>query len=121
MYFGIRVKILDESLKFCTEVMGMKIKERDPIDSNNSEVAVVVSRDGGPGIELNYYKERSRFHEPSSSGQELDHLAFWLGEDYDNFIAGARNRGCAPVLEVKSSTDRYAFIKDPIGIFILIA
>jgi catechol 2,3-dioxygenase-like lactoylglutathione lyase family enzyme len=122
MYTGIRVKNLDESLKFYTEVMGMKIKERYPIDVNNSEVAVVVSKDGGPEIELNYYKEGSKFNEPYSSGQELDHLAFWLGEDYDSFLAEAKKKGYDTVLEVKIPPNhRHAFIKDPNGIFILIA
>jgi catechol 2,3-dioxygenase-like lactoylglutathione lyase family enzyme len=122
MYTGIRVKNLDESLRFYTEVMGMKIKERYPIDANNSEVAVVVSKDGGAELELNYYKEGSKFNEPYSSGQELDHLAFWLGEDYDNFLSEAKKKGYNTVLEGKSPDNHhYAFIKDPNGIFILIA
>ena len=113
MYAGIRVKNLDESLRFYTEVMGMKIKERYLLDVNNSEVAVVVSKDGGPEIELNYYKEGSKFNESYSSGQELDHLAFWLGEDYDNFLSEAKKGGYDTVLEVKSPSNRYAFIKTP--------
>ncbi len=117
----IRVKNLDESLKFYIEVMGMKLKERYQNDVNNGEVAVVVSEDGGPEIELNYYKEGSKFNEPYSGGQELDHLAFWLGKDYDNFLSEARKKGYDTVLEVKSPTNRYSFIKDPNGIFILIA
>ena len=122
MYTGIRVKSLDESLRFYTDVMGMKIKERYPIDANNSEVVVVVSKDGGPELELNYYKEESRFNEPYTSGQELDHLAFWLGNDYDNILLEAKRKGYDTVLEGKSPDNhRYAFIKDPNGIFILIA
>ena len=121
MYTGIRVKNLDDSIKFFVEVMGMEVKERYPIESNNSEVAVLWSKEGGAELELNYYKEESRFYEPYSSGQELDHLAFWLGEDYDRFLAEARRKGYPPVLEVKSSISRYSFIKDPNGIFILIA
>jgi len=50
MYTGIRVKNLDESIKFYTEVMRMEVKERYPIESNNSEVAVVWSKEGAPNL-----------------------------------------------------------------------
>ena len=54
MYFGIRVKNMDQSIKFYTEVMGMKLKERIPhFDTTGGEVAVVVSEEKGPKIELN--------------------------------------------------------------------
>jgi catechol 2,3-dioxygenase-like lactoylglutathione lyase family enzyme len=122
MYTGIRVKNLDESLRFYTEVMGMKIKERYENPATNGEVAVVWSKEGGPEIELNYYKEGSKYNESYESGQELDHLAFWLGDDYDNFLSEAKTKGYDTVLEGKSPENHhYAFIKDPNGIYILIA
>jgi lactoylglutathione lyase len=122
MYTGIRVKNLDESLRFYTEVMGMKIKERYQNDVTQGEVAVVVSKDGGPEIELNYYKEGSKFDVTYLSGQELDHLAFWLGDDYENFLSEAKKKGYDTVLEGKAPDNHhYAFIKDPNGIYILIA
>jgi lactoylglutathione lyase len=121
MYTGIRVKNLDESLKFYTEVMGMKLKERFRNESTGGEVATVVSEDGGSEIELNYYKQESKYFKPYSSGEELDHLAFWLGDDHDKFLSKAKKKGYDTVLEVESPTNRYAFIQDPNGIYILIA
>jgi lactoylglutathione lyase len=121
MYTGIRVKNLEESLRFYTEVMDMTIKERFQNEATNGEVAVVWSEDGGSEIELNYYKEGSKYNEPYTNGQELDHLGFWLGDDYDNFLSEAKKKGYDSVLEIKSSDHRYSFIKDPNGIFILIA
>jgi lactoylglutathione lyase len=122
MYAGIRVKNLDESLRFYTEVMGMKIKESYPNDVTNGEVAVVWSEEGGAEIELNYYKEESKYNEPYTSGQELDHLAFWLGEDYDNFLSKVQKKGYDIVLKGKSPDNHpYSFIKDPNGVFILLA
>jgi catechol 2,3-dioxygenase-like lactoylglutathione lyase family enzyme len=119
MYFGIRVRNMDESIKFYTEVMGMKLKERIPhFDMTGGEVAVVVSDDKGPEIELNYYREDSKYFEPYAIGQELDHLAFYLGKDYDEFLAEAKRRGYDKVLEVKSETEHYSYIRDPNGIFI---
>jgi catechol 2,3-dioxygenase-like lactoylglutathione lyase family enzyme len=119
MYFGIRVKNMDESIKFYTEVMGMKLKERIPhFEMTGGEVAVVVSEDKGPEIELNYYREDSKYFEPYANGQELDHLAFFLGKDYDEFLAEAKKKGYDSVLEVKSQKEHYSYIKDPNGIFI---
>jgi lactoylglutathione lyase len=121
MYTGIRVKNLEESLRFYTEVMGMTIKERFQNEATNGEIAVVRSEDGGSEIELNYYKEGSKYNEPYTTGQELDHLGFWLGDDYNLFLSEAKKKGYDTVLEIKSPDHGYSFIKDPNGIFILIA
>lgn len=121
MYTGIRVKDMEESIKFYTEVMGMKLKERNQNEVTGGEIATVVSGDGGSEIELNYYKKENKYFKPYSAGEELDHLAFWLGADYDKFLSEAKEKGYDTVLEVKSLTNRYAFIQDPNGIFILIA
>ena len=118
IYTGIRVKDMDESIKFYTEVMGMKLKERTHFDVTGGEAAVVVSEDQGPEIELNYYKEDSKYFEPYANGQELDHLAFYLGKDYEEFLAEAKKKGYDTILEVKSANSRWAYIKDPNGIYI---
>jgi lactoylglutathione lyase len=116
-YTGIRVKDMDASIKFYTEVMGMKLKGRNPIDATGGEVAGLVSEDGGPELELNYYREASKYFEPYSRGQELDHLAFHV-EDLDNFLSEAEKLGYGPVLEVKSTNSKWAYIQDPNGIYI---
>jgi lactoylglutathione lyase len=121
MYTGIRVKDLDESIRFYTEVMGMKLKERFQNEATGGEIATVVGEDGGSEIELNYYRNESKYFKPYSAGEELDHLAFWLGADYEKFLSEAKKKGYDTVLEVKSATNRYSFIRDPNGIFILIA
>jgi lactoylglutathione lyase len=118
IYTGIRVKDMDESIKFYTEVMRMKLRERNRLDATGGEVAIVVSEDGGPEIELNYYEEGSKYFEPYSSGQEMDHLAFYLGKDYSDFLTEAKKSGYDTVLEVKSPTSTWAYIQDPNGIFI---
>ncbi len=117
VYTGIRVKNMDESIKFYTEIMGMRLKGRNQIDVTNGEVAGLVSEDGGHEIELNYYKEGSEYFEPFSRGQELDHIAFQV-DDLDKFLSEAKRLGYDTVLEVKSPTSRWAYIQDPNGIFI---
>jgi catechol 2,3-dioxygenase-like lactoylglutathione lyase family enzyme len=117
VYTGIRVKDMDASIKFYTEVLDMKLKGRNSIESTNGEVAGLISESGGPEIELNYYKDGSKYFEPYASGQELDHLAFQV-EDLDKFLAEAKKLGYDAVLEVKSPTSKWAYIQDPNGIYI---
>ena len=117
VYTGIRVKDMDTSIKFYTEVMGMKLKGKNSIESTMGEVASLVGEDGGHEIELNYYKEESKYYEPYENGQELDHLAFWV-EDLDKFLAETKKLGHSAVLEVKSPTSKWAYIQDPNGIYI---
>ncbi len=108
---------MEESIRFYTEVMGMKLKGRNTINVTSGEVAALVSEDGGPEIELNYYKEGSKYFESYSLGQELDHLAFQV-EDVNKFLFEAKKLGYHTALEIKSPNSRWAYIQDPNGIFI---
>jgi lactoylglutathione lyase len=117
IYTGIRVKNLDESIKFYTEVMGMKLRGRSSFDVTGGECAGLVGEGGTHEIELNYYKEDSKFYEPYTEGQQLDHLAFQV-ENLDKFLEGARKLGYGTTLEVKTDTNRWAYIQDPNGIYI---
>ncbi len=108
---------MEASIKFYTEVMGMKLKGRNSIDATSGEVAGLISEDGGPEIELNYYKESSRYFEAYSRGQELDHIAFQV-ENLDTFLSEAKKLGYGPALEVKTATSKWAYIQDPNGIYI---
>jgi lactoylglutathione lyase len=117
IYTGIRVKNMDDSIKFYTEVMGMNLRGKNSFEATGGEVAILASEVGGHEIELNYYKEGSKYFEPYASGQELDHLAFQV-EDLDRFLSEAKKLGHDTVLEVKSGATRWAYIQDPNGIFI---
>jgi catechol 2,3-dioxygenase-like lactoylglutathione lyase family enzyme len=108
---------MDDSIKFYTEVMGMKLRGKNSFDETGGEVAILASEGGGHEIELNFYREKSKYFEPYVSGQELDHLAFQV-EDLDKFLSEAKKLGHDTVLEVKSGTTRWAYIRDPNGIFI---
>jgi catechol 2,3-dioxygenase-like lactoylglutathione lyase family enzyme len=117
IYTGIRVKNMDESIKFYTQVMGMTLRDRQSIDATSGEVAALTTGDGKHEIELNYYKEGSKYYEPYAGGQELDHLAFQV-ENLDEFLNEAKKLGHDVVLEIKTPTSRWAYIQDPNGIFI---
>src|SRR5580704_19027159 len=79
-YTGIRVKNLEESIEFYTKVLGMKVIERGEVKEAEGKTAVLVSEDGGPRLELNYYRKGSRFDKTYIAGEGLDHLAFQVDD-----------------------------------------
>lgn len=116
-YTGIRVKNLEDSLKFYTQVLGMKELGRSNIEASGGQVVSLVSEDGGPQLELNYYGKGSKFATDYTTGEAIDHLAFQVG-DLDEALDEAKKLGYAIVLDMKGKTSRWAYIQDPNGIYI---
>lgn len=116
-YTGIRVKDLDASITFYTNVLGMKEVGRNTIDVAKGVVASLKSEDGGFELELNYYEKGTRFATPYVVGEGLDHLAFQV-EDLDKALEEAKKAGHPVVLEMKTATSRWAYIEDPNGVWI---
>lgn len=117
LYTGIRVKDMEESVKFYVNILGMKEVGRSKVPAAKGEVVGLVSGDGGHELELNYYEKGSKFASKYSVGEGLDHLAFKV-EDLDEALREAEDAGHPKVLEVKTKTSRWAYIKDPNGIYI---
>jgi len=117
IYTGIRVKNMEKSIEFYTKVLGMKLTGRSNIDATGGETAGLVSEDGGHIIELNYYPKGSKFETTYAAGEGLDHLAFQV-EDLQKFLAHAEKAGYPVVLDMKTKTSRWTYIKDPNGIYI---
>ena len=121
-YSGIRVKDMDESLRFYTEVLGMEVVEpRERTPPTEGEVVTLRSPGGQQLLELNWYAEGSRFGSPYANGEELDHLGFDV-DDLDGAIAELSRKGVEVVIrpgEIGGSIGwREAFVKDPNGIWI---
>lgn len=116
-YTGIRVNDLEKSLKFYTQVLGMKEKGRANIEAAGGQVVSLVSEDGGPELELNFYGKGSKFATDYVIGEGIDHLAFKV-DDLDRALDEARKLGHPITLEMKTGTGRWAYIQDPNGIFI---
>jgi len=55
IYTGIRVKDMEKSIEFYTEVLGMKVTGRTKIESTKGETVGLVSEEGGHLLELNFY------------------------------------------------------------------
>ncbi len=116
-YTGIRVKDLDASVTFYTQVLGMKEIGRTQVDAAGGQVVDLVTEEGGHPLELNYYAKGSPFATRYEAGEGLDHLAFRV-EDLDKALVEAKKAGHPAVKEIKTATSRWAYIEDPNGIWI---
>ncbi len=117
LYTGIRVRDLEASIKFYTDVLGMKVRDRTRIEQTRGEVVTLVSEDNGFPLELNYYDEDSPHATKYTAGEGLDHLAF-LVDDIDDAVARMKKFGSGEILRVKTEKSRWAYIEDPNGIWI---
>ena len=117
LYTGIRVKNLEESVKFYTGLLGMKETGRNMIEATGGTVVSLKSVEGGQELELNYYPEGNRYATRYTAGEELDHLAFKV-EDLDKALVELAEAGHRTVLEVKGPSSRWAYLEDPNGIWI---
>ena len=117
IYTGIRVRDMKLSVDFYTNILGMKEKGRSNIEAAKGTVVSLITHEGGPELELNYYEKGSPHDVKYLAGEEMDHLAFQV-DDLDKALAESSRAGYPPVLEMKTATSRWAYIKDPDGIFI---
>lgn len=122
VYTGIRVKDMDESLRFYTEILGMQVVEkRERTTPTEGEVVTLKSPDGSQLLELNWYAEGSRFGRPYINGEELDHLGFDV-DDLDAALTALSKKGVKVIIrpgEIGGEIGwREAFVKDPNGIWI---
>jgi lactoylglutathione lyase len=118
IYTGIRVKDMDQSIAFYTEVLGMKLVERQKTPQTEGEVATLKSADSEQELELNWYKEGSRFGTPFANGSEVDHLGFDV-ENLDDWIGSLEKKGINILVRIREIGGwNEAFIEDPNGIWI---
>ncbi len=114
IYTGIRVRNLEASVKFYTSVLGMKEMGRSTIAAAKGTVVNLVTEEGGPILELNYYEKGSPFDATYAVGEGLDHLAFEV-PNLDAALAEAKKAGHPMVQEIRAPTSRWAYIEDPDG------
>ena len=118
VYTGIRVRDLDESIRFYTQVLEMTLVERMTTAPTKGEVATLRSTESEQELELNFYREDSPFWAPYSNGEDLDHLAFKV-RDLVATVRDLRRKGVEIIVEPYSIGDwSEAYIRDPNGIWI---
>jgi len=118
VYTGIRVKNMEESVKFYTETLGMQLVERKQTPQTHGEVAMLKSQGSGQVIELNWYAHGSTFGVSYESGSEIDHLGFEV-DDLESWIPELEAKGVKILVrpyEIGGWNE--AFIEDPNGIWI---
>jgi lactoylglutathione lyase len=115
-YSGIRVQDLERSLKFYTEVLGLKEVARGDHRKYGAGLYVLL-RDirSGQKLELNWYPEGSVHATPYTLGEGLDHIAFVV-EDVKIAYRELLARGAEPTnIDPESSGGWLAYLKDPDG------
>ncbi len=117
IYTGIRVRDLEKSVKFYTGLLGMKELGRSTVAAAKGTVVNLAMGEDGHILELNYYEKDSPHATKYEVGEGLDHLCFQV-EDLDKALTEAREAGYPMTLEMKAPTSRWAYIRDPDGIWI---
>ena len=117
-YTGIRVKDLEESIRFYTEALGFQVAFRGKMVVHEGTYVHMRTPTGRQILELNYYPKTSRFYEEYVNGSELDHLGLYVSDvrgQYDRLI----KLGCESAVEPFSQGSWVlAFVKDPNGIWL---
>jgi len=80
VYTGVRVKDMDESVRFYTEILRMKLVGRARVKATRGEWAQLRSKGSQQLLELNWYSPESPFYTPWRRGVELDHLCFVVND-----------------------------------------
>ena len=122
IYTGIRVRNMDDSLRFYTEILQMEVVEKlEKTEPTRGLVVTLKSKDSQQLLELNYYEEGSRFGTEYKNGEELDHLAFDV-EDLLVTVGELKKQGVEIIAEPYSIGQsigwKEAFVRDPNGIWI---
>jgi len=117
-YTGIRVKNLEESIKFYKEVLGFRVVLKGKMTTHEGTYVHMRTPTGKQILELNYYPETSKFYEEYVNGSELDHLGLYVSnarEQYKRLI----EHGCESAVEpFNQGSWVLAFVKDPNDIWL---
>ena len=115
-YTGIRVRDLDESIRFYTKILGMEVAHSGTMPHGGKFVQL-----RSPGekkmLELNWYPKKSRFYSEYTQGEEMDHIAFVVPdvkEAYE-YLVKKKVKVAVPPEESKGTE---IYVKDPDGIWI---
>jgi catechol 2,3-dioxygenase-like lactoylglutathione lyase family enzyme len=122
MYTSIRVKDMNESVRFYTKEMGLKVVgKRSPIPGE--EVVSLADKATDQRINLMWYSKSCRLYTPwKQDGVELDHLMFQV-KDARKLYGKLVKKGMKPAMELwerenKGKKMTMGFIKDPNGIWV---
>jgi lactoylglutathione lyase len=117
-YTGIRVKNLEESIRFYRDALGFRVVLRGKMKAHEGTYVHMRTPTGKQILELNYYPETSKFCENYVNGSELDHLGLYVSnvrEQYRRLV----QLGCESAVEpFCQGSWVLAFVKDPNGVWL---
>ena len=117
-YTGIRVKDLEESIRFYKEALGFNVILKGRMKTHEGTYVQMRTPTGKQILELNHYPKTSKFYEDYVNGCELDHLGFYVSDvrgQYERLI----RLGCIPAVQpFNQGSWVLAFVKDPNGIWL---
>ena len=87
-----RGKDMERSVRFYTEVLGMKLRGRAKNRSIRGEWAQLESPGTHQVLELNWYSRTSPLYGPWKRGVEMDHLCFRV-DDLDDAVKALKEAG----------------------------
>ena len=103
----IRVKDLDQSIDFFSNILGLVQTRRKDVEEGRFSLIFFATAHGGPEIELTYNWDQG---EPYSEGRNFGHLAFSVENIYD-YCETLMKKG---VTILRPPRDGYmAFIRTP--------
>jgi len=115
-YFGIRVRDLDRSLKFYTDVLGLReVKRGTQYEIGGGIWVLLRDEKSNQRLELNWYPKNSPFAVEYLPGEGLDHIGFLVDnvrEKFKELVA----KGAVPTeVDPKKTGGWVAYVKDPDG------
>jgi len=117
-YTGVRVRNLDEAIRFFTKLLGMKVQARIPAPWNKGEFANLVTGDGKHWLEINWYADDSPVAGPFKEGDELDHLGFEV-DDFEGALKRLNDARYPTLIgPIKAGNWDVAFVKGIDGIWL---
>jgi lactoylglutathione lyase len=117
-YTGIRVKDLEESIRFYREALGFRVVIRGRMTAHEGTYVQMRTPTGKQILELNYYPRTSKFYEEYVNGSELDHIGLYASDVRDQYERLIR-LGCEPAVEpFTQGSWVLGFVRDPNGIWL---
>jgi lactoylglutathione lyase len=120
-YCGIRVTDLERSLRFYSEILGLRVLGRGRM-KHGGKYVLLEDPKTKQRLELNWYPEGTEFYSKYNVGEGIDHLGFVVDDvngTYKKLLSLGASPAAKPWKEIENDeTSWVGFVKDPDGIWV---